>query len=227
MPRSDTAFLFDLDGTLVDSVYQHVLAWKEALDAEGVELSVWRIHRKIGMSGGLFANMLLRETALDITEDRLERLRRRHAEAFNRQHTQGSVKPLPGARELLTFLTDQQIPWAIATSGRMETAAHNLEALGVDPSKVPVVTRDQVRHAKPDPDLFLTAAARLGFDIRHALVVGDSVWDMLAAQRARAIGIGLLAGGYGREELQQAGALRVYDDPADLLAHVDEVAARD
>jgi HAD superfamily hydrolase (TIGR01509 family) len=202
MPRSDTAFLFDLDGTLVDSVYQHVLAWKEALDAEGVELSVWRIHRKIGMSGGLFANMLLRETALDITEDRLERLRRRHAEAFNRQHTQGSVKPLPGARELLAFLTDQQIPWAIATSGRMETAAHNLEALGVDPSKVPVVTRDQVRHAKPDPDLFLTAAARLGFDIRHALVVGDSVWDMLAAQRARAIGIG-------------------------LLAHVDEVAARD
>ena len=227
MPRSDTAFLFDLDGTLVDSVYQHVLAWKEALDAEGVELSVWRIHRKIGMSGGLFANMLLRETALDITEDRLERLRRRHAEAFNRQHTQGSVKPLPGARELLAFLTEQQIPWAIATSGRMETAAHNLEALGVDASKVPVVTRDQVRHAKPDPDLFLTAAARLGFDIRHALVVGDSVWDMLAAQRARAIGIGVLAGGYGREELQQAGALRVYDDPADLLAHVDEVAARD
>ncbi len=227
MPRSDTAFLFDLDGTLVDSVYQHVLAWKEALDAEGVELSVWRIHRKIGMSGGLFANMLLRETALDITEDRLERLRRSHAEAFNRQHTQGSVKPLPGARELLAFLTEQQIPWAIATSGRMETAAHNLEALGVDPSNVPVVTRDQVRHAKPDPDLFLTAAARLGFDIRHALVVGDSVWDMLAAQRARAIGIGLLAGGYGREELQQAGALRVYDDPADLLAHVDEVAARD
>jgi len=227
MPRSDTAFLFDLDGTLVDSVYQHVLAWKEALDAEGVELSVWRIHRKIGMSGGLFANMLLRETALDITPERLDRMRRRHAEAFNRQHTQGSVKPLPGARELLAYLTGQQIPWAIATSGRMETAAHNLEALGVDPSKVPVVTRDQVRHAKPDPDLFLTAAARLDFDIHHALVVGDSVWDMLAAKRARALGIGILAGGYGREELQQAGALRVYDDPADLLAHVDEVAARD
>ncbi|HET6431988.1 HAD family hydrolase [Dyella sp.] len=227
MPRSDTAFLFDLDGTLVDSVYQHVLAWKEALDAEGVELSVWRIHRKIGMSGGLFADMLLRETALDITPERLERLRRHHAEAFNRQHAQGSVKPLPGARELLAYLTEQQIPWAIATSGRIETAAPNLEALGVDPSRVPVITRDQVRHAKPDPDLFLTAAARLDFDIRHALVVGDSVWDMLAAQRARAIGIGLLAGGYGREELQQAGALRVYDDPADLLKHVDEVAARD
>ncbi|KZC17434.1 HAD family hydrolase [Rhodanobacter sp. FW510-R12] len=227
MPRHDTAFLFDLDGTLIDSVYQHVLAWKEALDGEGVELSVWRIHRKIGMSGGLFANILLRETGLAITEERLDRLRRRHADAFNRQHAQGSVRPLPGARELLDYLTAQGIPWAIATSGRMETAAPNLAALGVDPAQVPVVTRDQVRHAKPDPDLFLAAAARLGVDIRQSLVIGDSVWDMLAAQRARALGVGLLAGGYGLAELQQSGAFRVYDDPADLLRHVDEVAARD
>jgi HAD superfamily hydrolase (TIGR01509 family) len=227
MPRHDTAFLFDLDGTLIDSVYQHVLAWKEALDREGVELSVWRIHRKIGMSGGLFANILLRETGLEITADRLDRLRQWHAEAFNRQHAQGSVRPLPGARELLAHLDGQKIPWAIATSGRMETAAHNLEALGVDPSKVPVVTRDQVRHAKPDPDLFLAAAARLGVDIQQSLVIGDSVWDMLAAQRARALGVGLLSGGYGHAELQQSGAFRVYDDPADLLRHIDEVAARD
>lgn len=226
MPRADTAFLFDLDGTLVDSVYQHVLAWKEALDREGVELSVWRIHRKIGMSGGLFTNILLRETGMEITEDRLERLRTWHAEAYNRQATQGMVRPLPGARELLAFLTEEDIPWAIATSGRMHTAAHNLEALGVDPSKVPVVTRDQVRYAKPDPDLFVTAAQRLGTDIHHALVVGDSIWDMLAAQRARALGIGLLSGGYGQQELEDAGAFRVYDDPADLLKHIDEVAAR-
>jgi HAD superfamily hydrolase (TIGR01509 family) len=227
MPRDRTAFLFDLDGTLIDSVYQHVLAWKESLDREGVELSVWRIHRKIGMSGGLFSHMLLRETGLEITEDRLERLRRWHAEAFNRQHAQGAVRPLPGARELLDYLTAQDIPWAIATSGRMETAAPNLQALGVDPAKVPVVTRDQVRHAKPDPDLFIAAAERLGVDIRRSLVIGDSVWDMLAAQRARALGVGVLSGGYGMAELQQSGAFRVYDDPADLLRHVDEVAARD
>ena len=226
MPRPSTAFLFDLDGTLVDSVYQHVLAWKEALDREGVDLAVWRIHRKIGMSGGLFANMLLRETGLDITEERLDRLRRWHAEAYNRQAAAGAIKPLPGARELLAFLTDEGIPWAIATSGRMETAAPNIAALGVDPAKVPVVTRDQVRYAKPDPDLFLAAAERLGVDILHSLVIGDSIWDMLAAQRARALGVGLLSGGYGQEELERSGAFRVYDDPADLLRHVDEVAAR-
>ncbi|MFC5524404.1 HAD family hydrolase [Rhodanobacter ginsengisoli] len=227
MPRSDTAFLFDLDGTLIDSVYQHVLAWKEALDREGVDISVWRIHRKIGMSGGLFADILLRETDLEITAERLERLRQWHAEVFKQLHAQGSVRPLPGARELLAWLTERDIPWAIATSGRMETAAPNIEALGVDPSKVPVVTRDQVRHAKPDPDLFLAAAARLGVDIHQSLVIGDSVWDMLAAQRARALGVGVLCGGYGQAELQQSGAFRVYDDPADLLRHIDEVAARD
>jgi beta-phosphoglucomutase-like phosphatase (HAD superfamily) len=98
MPRSDTAFLFDLDGTLVDSVYQHVLAWKEALEREGVELAVWRIHRKIGMSGGLFANILLRETGLEITEERLARLRKWHAEAYNRQQAESTIRPLRGAR---------------------------------------------------------------------------------------------------------------------------------
>jgi HAD superfamily hydrolase (TIGR01509 family) len=137
------------------------------------------------------------------------------------------VRPLPGARALLDYLTAQDIPWAIATSGRMETASHNLAALGVDPAQIPVVTRDQVRHAKPDPDLFIAAAERLGVGIQQSLVIGDSVWDMLAAQRARTLGVGLLSGGYGRDELQQAGAFRVYGDPADLLRHIDEVAARD
>jgi HAD superfamily hydrolase (TIGR01509 family) len=222
--RIEPVFLFDLDGTLVDSVYQHVLAWKEALDTEGIELSVWRIHRKIGMSGGLFTNQLLRETGLEISADLVNRLRKAHADAYQRQTTQ--IRPLPGACELLSQLSQMGIPWAIATSGRMETAAVNLAALGVDPDKTPVVTRDQVKYAKPDPDLFLAAAARLGAPIERAVVVGDSIWDMLAATRCRALGVGLLSGGYGLEELQQSGAIRVYEDPADLLLHIDEVGGR-
>ena len=83
-----------------------------------------------------------------------------------------------------------------------------------------------MKHAKPDPDLFLTAAERVGSEIETASVVGDSVWDMLAARRARALGIGLLSGGYGQEELERAGAYRVYEDPADLLNHIDEVGGR-
>jgi HAD superfamily hydrolase (TIGR01509 family) len=222
--RAEHAFLFDLDGTLVDSVYQHVLAWKEALDAEGIELSVWRIHRKIGMSGGLFTNQLLRETGLEISVEIVDRLRQRHAAAYLRHGTQ--VRPLPGARELLAWLSDNEIPWAIATSGRMETAMVNLTALGVDPQRTPVVTRDQVKYAKPDPDLFLAAADRLGAAIETSIVVGDSIWDMLAATRCRALGVGLLSGGYGLDELRYSGAFRVYEDPADLLFHIDEVGGR-
>jgi HAD superfamily hydrolase (TIGR01509 family) len=222
--RIEPVFLFDLDGTLVDSVYQHVLAWKEALDANGIELSVWRIHRKIGMSGGLFTNQLLRETGCTITPELIDRLRRDHAEAYRRHSAW--VRPLPGARALLDALSEADIPWAIATSGRMETAAINLEALAVDPAEVPVVTRDMVRYAKPDPDLFVAAAERLGAPIETAVVVGDSIWDMLAATRCRSLGVGLLSGGYGDEELRQSGAIRVYDDPADLLDHLDEVGGR-
>jgi HAD superfamily hydrolase (TIGR01509 family) len=151
-------------------------------------------------------------------------LRLAHAAAYRRYAP--SIRPLPGARELLTWLTDVGIPWAIATSGRMETAAVNLTALGVDPDRVPVVTRDQVKYAKPDPDLFLAAAARLDAPIEQAFVVGDSIWDMLAAKRCRALGVGLLSGGYGLDELQQSGAFRVYEDPADLLRHIDEVGGR-
>jgi HAD superfamily hydrolase (TIGR01509 family) len=136
------------------------------------------------------------------------------------------IRRLPGARALVTALTDADIPWAIATSGRMETASPVLETLGIALDRVPVITRDVVKYAKPDPDLFLAAAARLGVAIETASVVGDSVWDMLAARRARSLGIGLLSGGYGLEELERAGAYRVYEDPADLLTHLDEVGGR-
>jgi HAD superfamily hydrolase (TIGR01549 family) len=220
---SGPAFLFDLDGTLVDSVYQHVLAWREALEQTGIELAVWRIHRRIGMSGGLLANNLLRETGRRISANEATKLQRSHAEAYARQV--GQVRALPGARELLAYLSKIGVPWAIATSGRLESAGPTLKILGVGEG-VPIITRDQVEHAKPDPDLFLTAAERLGVEISDSFVVGDSVWDLLAARRARALGIGLLSGGYGEGELERAGAYRVYQDPADLLKHLDEVGVR-
>ena len=219
-----TVFVFDLDGTLVDSVYQHVLAWQEALDDCGIDLSVWRIHRRMGMSGGLFVGALLRETGQPVDAELVARLQQAHAQAYRRRA--GQVRLLPGARELLAQLTAAEVPWAVATSGLMTAAQPALELLEV-PAGVPVVTRDQVGHAKPDPDLFLAAAERLGAEVSDAVVVGDSVWDLLAARRARALGIGLLSGGYGREELERAGAYRVYDDPADLRLHLDEVGVRD
>jgi HAD superfamily hydrolase (TIGR01509 family) len=175
------------------------------------------------MSGGLLVNALLRETGLPVTSDQTGRLRQRHAEAYAK--LVGQVRPLPGARELLEHLTRAGVRWAIATSGWLESARPALEMLGVA-GEVPLVTRDQVLHAKPDPDLFLTAANRLGVSIESCVVVGDSVWDLLAARRARALGVGLLSGGYGEDELIRGGAYRVYQDPGDLLQHLDELGVR-
>ena len=221
---SPVAFLFDLDGTLVDSVYNHVRAWHLALREEGIDISVCRIHRKIGMSGGLFTHQLLRELGRDIDEATIQRLRARHAALY--LALAGEIVPLPGSAKLLEKLTKLDLPWAIATSGRMETARANLDSLGVDRDTAVVVTRDQVEYAKPDPDLFVEAARRLGTTTQGSYVIGDSIWDMIAAARCGALGIGLLSGGYGREELMSAGALRVYDDPADMLLHLDEIAPR-
>jgi HAD superfamily hydrolase (TIGR01509 family) len=221
--RNRISFLFDLDGTLIDSVYQHVVAWREALEEVGINLAVWKIHRRIGMSGGLFVSALARELESELDTETLARLPGLHAEAYLRRID--SVRPLPGAARLLATLSEHAVPWAIATSGAERYARHGVELLGLAPD-TPLVTRDQVRYAKPDPDLFLTAAERIGVDIEDSIVVGDSVWDLLAARRARAMGIGLLSGGYGREELIYAGAFRVYEDPLDLLAHLDEVGVR-
>jgi HAD superfamily hydrolase (TIGR01549 family) len=220
---STLGILFDLDGTLIDSVYQHVLAWHQALREEGIDLSVWRIHRRIGMSGGLFVDALARETGVALDAARGDRLRRRHAEELLSRLTE--IRPLPGATQLLGVLDEAGVPYALATSGRRETADFTLPLLHLRPD-VPIVTRDDVAHAKPDPDLFLAAADRLGLPAENCYVVGDSVWDLLAAQRARALGIGLQSGGYGRAELERAGAYRVYADPADMLLHLDEIGIR-
>jgi HAD superfamily hydrolase (TIGR01509 family) len=217
------AVIFDLDGTLVDSVYQHVVAWQAGLQAAGIELSVWRIHRRIGMSGGLLVHALFRESGRALNDETLRQVQDVHREAYVRSID--TVRPLPGARELLSRLSEQHVPWAIATSGRLGTAGPALELLRV-PEGAVVVTHDDVQRAKPDPDLFIEAARRLGVTVEDSIIVGDSVWDLLAARRARALGVGLQSGGYGRDELLAAGAYRVYDDPLDMLDHLDEVGIR-
>lgn len=215
------AFLFDLDGTLIDSVYQHVLAWREATQAAGIELPVWRIHRQIGMSGGLMLNALWRETGRSVSRKDAERIQRVHAEVYAKQAP--SLRVLPGAQELLDTLAEHRVPHAVATSGRIHSARHALTLLSLH-KQVPVITRDDVRFAKPD--LFVVAGKRLKVPMSRCVIVGDSVWDLLAARRAFALSVGLLSGGYGREELERAGAYRVYQDPADLLKHLDEVGVR-
>ncbi|HSA52813.1 MAG TPA: HAD family hydrolase [Yinghuangia sp.] len=217
------AFVFDLDGTLVDSVYQHVISWQEALAEAGIKLATWRIHRKIGMSGGLFVRGVQRETGVELTAEQVENLQDAHGRHYAARVP--DVQPLPGAPELLRYLTEAGIKWTIATSGRRAAAEPMLAKLGA-PAGLPMVTRDEVARAKPDPDLFLAGAAKLGIDPRHCVVVGDSIWDLLAARRAGALGVGLLSGGYGEEELQRAQAFRVYEEPGDLLAHIDELGVR-
>jgi HAD superfamily hydrolase (TIGR01509 family) len=217
------AVLLDLDGTLTDSVYQHALAWRKALELGGITLSVWRIHRRIGMSGGLLAESLARETGRELSEQQAAKMKRAHARLFAAQMR--DVRLLPGAQELMRHLTKMRVPWAVATSGALASARPLLKLVALPP-QVPVISRDDVQYAKPNPDLWIAAAAKLGVPIDQCIAVGDSVWDLLAARRARALGVGLLAGGYGQEELERAGAYRVYEDPADLLLHIDEIGVR-
>jgi len=214
------ALIFDLDGTLVDTVYAHVLAWQRALTDAGMPVDGWRIHRRIGMSGGLFARAVAREVGRQLTADEVEAVQRRHGEIFRRLLPER--RPLPGAVELLAELRERGIAHGIATSGRRPEIDLSLDALGVPPETV-VVARGDVARAKPAPDLFLACQAALGVGVNDAYVVGDAIWDLLAARRAQMLSIGLLSGGYGEDELLSAGAFRVYQDTAELHRSLDEL----
>ena len=218
---TQTAFLFDLDGTLVDSVYHHVMAWHQALHGEQIELPVWSIHKRIGMSDGLMIGELLRIAGKPSENELTERLKAGHAKAY--KDLSATVKPLPGAQALLAYLSTERVPWAIATSGDPDGALPKLTALGLDPNTIIMVTRDEAKLSKPDPDLFIQAAERLNVQISRTIVVGDSQWDMLAAARCGALGVGLLCGGNDADELQRSGASRIYGDPATLLENVNEL----
>jgi HAD superfamily hydrolase (TIGR01509 family) len=214
------ALIFDLDGTLIDTVYAHVFAWQRALAEAGMPIDGWRIHRRIGMSGGLFARAVAREAGRALTDAEAESIQQRHGALF--RELLPEPRPLPGARELLAFLREQAIPHGIATSGRRPEIDASLEALGV-PRDMVVVERGDVLRAKPEPDLFLACQERLGVAVGDCYVVGDAVWDLLAARRAGMLSVGLLTGGYGEDELLAAGAFRVYRGADELMASIDEL----
>ena len=214
------ALILDLDGTLVDTVYAHVFAWQQAFAEAGLPIDGWRIHRRIGMSGGLFARAAAREIGRPLDPDESEALQRRHGALF--EELLPERRPLPGAVELLAELRASGVPHGIATSGRRPEIDASLEALGV-PVETVVVERGDVVRAKPEPDLFLACAERLQVRPTDCYVVGDATWDLLAARRADMLSVGLLSGGYGEEELTRAGAFRVYRDPAALLGSLDEL----
>ena len=214
------ALIFDLDGTLVDTVYPHVYAWQRALAEAGMPIDGWRIHRKIGMSGGLFTRAVAREIGRELAAEEAEAVQQRHGEIF--RELEPTRRALPGAAALFGRLRAEGVPHGIATSGRRPEIDASLEALGAPPDMV-VVARGDVVRAKPEPDLFLTCADRLDVEPEDAYVVGDAVWDLLAARRARMLSVGLLTGGYGEAELGAAGAFRVYRDAAELDTSLDEL----
>ena len=224
MSRAARALIFDLDGTLVDTVYAHVFAWQRAFAELGLPIDGWRIHRRIGMSGGLFARAAAREIGRPLSPTEVETIQRRHGEIY--REILPERRPLPGAVELLADLRAEGIVHGIATSGRRPEIDASLEALGVGEETV-VVERGDVERAKPEPDLFLTCAERLGVTASDSYVIGDAVWDLLAARRAGMLSIGLLSGGYGEDELTRASAFRVYRDPAELRQSLDEIGVRE
>jgi HAD superfamily hydrolase (TIGR01509 family) len=214
------ALIFDLDGTLIDTVYAHVFAWQRAFAESGLAIDGWRIHRRIGMSGGLFARAAARELGREIDAAQEEALQRRHGELFRQFLPER--RPLPGALELLGSLRANGVAFGVATSGRRPEIDASLQALGIGPETVVIERRDVLR-AKPEPDLFLACQGRLGVPAGECYVVGDAVWDMLAARRAGMLSVGLLSGGYGGDELLAAGAFRVYRDAAELHRSLDEL----
>ncbi|HLV88325.1 MAG TPA: HAD family hydrolase [Candidatus Sulfotelmatobacter sp.] len=217
---TDPAILFDLDGTLVDTAYRHVSAWAAALRDAGILVPEWKVHRRIGMSGRSLVRQLAREHGLRSSRIDIGQLEKTHDTVFNESIS--TIQPLPGAEKLLQYLTKHRVGWAIATTGGRQQARKLLGALRIS-AKAVLVTGDDVAKAKPSPDVFVIAAKRLKAPVEQCVIVGDSVWDMLAAGRRRALSVGLLSGGYSQAELEQAGAFRVYTDPADMLEHIEDL----
>ncbi len=213
------AVLFDLDGTLVDTVETRIDAWLEALDEADLETSHDRLGPLIGLDGKRLAREIAALAGAPIDDDRAEAIDRRSGEIYERMNH--APRALPGVRGLVDAIEDRGLPWSIATSSRKDQVATSVAALGLD-AEPTIVDASHVEHAKPEPDLLLLAAEQLGIEPARCWYIGDSTWDMAAAVAAGMVPIGVTAGAaVGEEALRGAGAAVVVatlDEIADALA---------
>jgi HAD superfamily hydrolase (TIGR01509 family) len=212
------AVLFDVDGTLVDSVDLHARAWREAFARFGKEVALEDVRRQVGKGGDQLIPVFLSEAERARDGEALDRYR---AELWRREYMP-EVRPLPMARELVFRVKRDGKRVALASSGKEDEVAWNRRLLGLDDSILEAATTsDDAERSKPHPDIFEAALARTRTPPERALAVGDSPWDALSARRAGLRTIGVLSGGFAEADLRDAGCIAIYRDPADLLARYD------
>ncbi|MGY1849143.1 MULTISPECIES: HAD family hydrolase [unclassified Blastococcus] len=211
--------VLDVDGTLVDTNYQHALAWYRAFRSLGETFPIWRIHRLIGMGGDRLPAAL----GGDDVEERIGgQARERWTEEFDRLIDE--VAPLPGARELVQALRERGHRVVLASSGKAKHVDHSLDLLDLRDLAEAWTTSDDVESSKPAPDLLEVAVKKLGEPVgAPSVMVGDSVFDVAAAKRAGMPALVVRSGGFGDDELREAGAIDVFDTPGDLAAALDRL----
>jgi membrane protein len=211
MPKQ--AILFDIDGTLVDSNDAHIDAWLEAFRAAGFDFRREQIHEQIGKGG----DNLLPSLVPDLGQDEQDKLDEAHGEAFKRLRS--DVRPLPGGVEILKHAAAAGQKVVLASSASREELDHWVELLEGEPFLTATTSRDDVAHSKPCPDIFAKALEKSGCVAPDdAIVVGDTPYDIIAARQLGVPAIGVRSGGFSDDQLNEAGAVALYDDAAALLA---------
>jgi HAD superfamily hydrolase (TIGR01549 family) len=209
------AALLDVDGTLIDSNYQHALAWYRAFRRHEIVLPLWRIHRHVGMGGDQLVPALAGE---QVDKDRGDAIRAARDELF--QELIAETEPLAGARELIVELKERDFATVLASSSPQHEIDHYLDLLDARDLADAWTTNDDVEATKPEPDLVRAALAKAGADA--GVMVGDTPWDIEAAREAGLVTVTVITGGFSEQELQDAGAAAVYESVAELRRHLDE-----
>jgi len=195
--------LFDLDGTLVDTVETRIRAWMDTFDEAGIPADRDQVASLIGADGKKLAREVAAASGKELADDRAEAIDKRSGEVYDKLNT--DPQPIPGVRDVLFALGRSTLPWAVATSSRREQTRTSIGALQL-PAEPKIVDGSHVEHAKPAPDLLLLAARELNVQPQRCWYVGDSTWDMLAANAAGMVAIGMAYGAATADQLREAGA---------------------